>query len=65
MIVGQFGEEIKMGKFGASTNAMNGPLECNRNNKMMIIAKKRFEHYKNVLKAFNINSNPDETGCYN
>lgn len=55
--------DVKEGKFGASTNLINGNLECRGNNQDK--ARKRFEIYKIVLKSFNINEQPNETGCYN
>lgn len=58
---------VQEGRFGASTNAINGYLECtgpnaaaNRNK-----AEARFSYYKKVLIAFGINERPIEAGCYN
>ncbi|RWS12428.1 hypothetical protein B4U79_06478, partial [Dinothrombium tinctorium] len=49
--------------FGATTNAINGGLECRGPNQH--IARKRFEMYKRVLRACNIHATPIERGCYN
>lgn len=54
---------VSAGQFGVTTNAINGALECAGPYKDK--AKRRFEIYKNVLKAFSINETPIETGCYN
>jgi len=54
---------VKSGKFGSVTNAVNGQLEC-RNGLNQDRAKKRFEIYKKLLHAFNVNKKADETGCY-
>ena len=62
VIGGQYGQAVKRGQFGASTNAINGGLECRGNNQDK--AKKRFKMYKKILIAFNIQTRPDETGCY-
>ena len=50
-------------KFGASTMQINGDLECKGD--ATDIAKSRFEKYSIVLKAFHINDEPIEDGCYN
>ena len=55
--------DVKRGYFGASTKIINGGLECNGAN--TYIAKRRFTLYVSVLKAFNINEVPIESGCYN
>jgi len=49
-------------KFGATTKAINGALECTGSDQDK--AKKRFAIYTKVLKAFGVNEAPDETGCY-
>jgi len=51
------------GKFGATTNAINGYLECN-GGQYQYKAPNRFYIYKEILKAFNINEQPIEEGCY-
>ena len=43
---------------------INGELECG-NGPNVRKARKRFEIYKNILKAFNVNEEPKESGCYN
>lgn len=48
--------------FGASTQAINGALECTGWNEK---ARKRFDIYKKVLLAFNVSDEPIENGCYN
>ena len=63
VIGGQYGQGVKNGQFGSSTNAINGALECRGSNGDK--ARKRFEIYKKVLVAFNIYSTPNESGCYN
>ena len=55
---------MKAGKFGFSTLAINGGLECHGGG-YQFIGVKRFGVYKNVLKAFNVNEVPIENGCYN
>ncbi|OMJ14225.1 Acidic endochitinase SP2 [Smittium culicis] len=54
---------ISEGKFGASTNMINGALECRGSNTDK--AKKRFEIYKKVLAVFSPGTTPIESGCYN
>ena len=54
---------VSEGQFGVTTRAINGGLECG-NGPNVQTAKKRFEIYKRVLLAFNINESPIETGCY-
>ena len=54
---------VKQGFFGSSTKAINGALECNGSNSNKSLA--RFNIYKNVLIAFEINETPNERGCYN
>ncbi|CAF0901134.1 unnamed protein product [Brachionus calyciflorus] len=54
---------VKLGKFGASTNHINGFLECRGEN--LDRARKRFEFYKKILKIFGLDETPDESGCYN
>ena len=57
-------EGISKGLFGYSTLMINGELECG-NGPNVRKARKRFEIYKNILKAFNVNEEPKESGCYN
>ncbi|RNA07089.1 chitinase 4-like [Brachionus plicatilis] len=54
---------VKMGNFGSSTNRINGILECRGHN--LEKARKRFEYYTTILKIFEINEKPKESGCYN
>ena len=42
---------------------MNGKIECNGDN--LDEAKDRYEKYVVTLKAFNIEDQPIEEGCYN
>ena len=51
------------GQFGATTNAINGGLECR--GAYQATAKKRFEIYKCVLLKLSITETPNESGCYN
>ncbi|KAJ1983395.1 hypothetical protein H4R34_001309 [Dimargaris verticillata] len=52
---------VAEGKFGVTTNAINGKLECGGPNSAT--AAKRFEIYKKVLAAFQLNNTPDPSGC--
>ena len=54
---------IADGLFGVSTNAINGQLECN-GGPYQYKAMRRFDLYKNVLRAFQITDLPIESGCY-
>ena len=53
---------VSDGEFGVTTKAINGALECSGSN--YDTAKKRFEIYKIVLTAFNIDEEANENGCY-
>jgi chitinase len=55
---------VKQGFFGAGTNAINGALECNGGPNQNV-ARVRFLVYVNVLRAFNVNEQAIEFGCYN
>ncbi|RWS26331.1 hypothetical protein B4U80_05562 [Leptotrombidium deliense] len=55
--------KVQQGFFGASTNAINGDLECAGDHKDR--ARRRFELYQIVLKAFHITETAIENGCYN
>ena len=54
---------VSSGQFGVTTNAINGGLECS--GPYQDKARKRFDIYKKVLTAFNINEAAIESGCYN
>ncbi|KAJ2806608.1 hypothetical protein H4R20_001625 [Coemansia guatemalensis] len=54
---------VQAGNFGSSINKINGALECK--GAAQDKAKKRYEIYKAVLKVFDPNETPKETGCYN
>lgn len=56
--------QIRQGKFGYTTNAINGPLECKGVYKVK--AFRRFVVYSKVLEAFNIRDRfpPLQEGCY-
>ncbi|KAJ1955559.1 hypothetical protein GGI12_005532 [Dipsacomyces acuminosporus] len=54
---------VLAGNFGASINAINGPLECRGGHSDK--AKKRFVIYTAILKIFAPSEAPKETGCYN
>jgi predicted chitinase len=56
--------DVKNGRFGASTKAINGGIECNPGGKNLDAAKKRYNIYKNVLAQFGDNKDPIENGCY-
>ncbi|KAJ1949886.1 hypothetical protein IWQ62_006663, partial [Dispira parvispora] len=53
---------VKDGKFGASTKAINGDLECGGPNEEK--AHKRFELYQKVLKIIAPDEDPNPAGCY-
>jgi chitinase len=55
--------DVKNGRFGASTRAINGDLECDGNFKEK--ARKRYQIYVIVLSIFDPSSTPIENGCYN
>ena len=61
--VGTIKKVKKLGQFGSATNIINGGLECK--GPYGDKARKRYNLYIVVLKAFNINEKPIETGCYN
>ena len=50
-------------KFGVSTKLLNGKIECNGDS--FDEAKDRYVKYVLTLKAFNIEDEPIEEGCYN
>ena len=54
--------EIKDGKFGYTTMAINGPLECKGVYKVK--AFRRFVVYSQVLEALSIRDKPLQDGCY-
>ena len=53
---------VKEGKFGAATNAINGPLECVAKSNPNAVVK-RNTNYGKCLKAFGLNDAPDTSGC--
>lgn len=53
---------IARGEFGVATDAINGLLECKGPN--VHKARLRFKLYAKVLKAFKIDEEPIESGCY-
>jgi predicted chitinase len=55
---------VKTGSFGSSTSAINGAWECFGNGNATR-AMERFAVYVKVMKAFNLNETPIESGCYN
>lgn len=55
--------DVKNGKFGSSTNAINGALECRGAHQNQAYA--RFNIYKKVMLAFHLYETPIESGCYN
>ena len=56
---------VLAGQFGASTRAINGWLECSGGGYGTELARKRFQIYQNVYRAFNLPGVPVESGCYN
>ncbi|PVV01834.1 hypothetical protein BB560_003734 [Smittium megazygosporum] len=54
---------VKEGYFGASTNMINGALECKGD--FTEIARKRYKIYVKILKVLSPTSTPIENGCYN
>lgn len=54
---------VKEGRFGESTRAINGIMECN--GEYLENSKNRFRYYKKVFKLFGAKGEPDERGCYN
>ncbi|ODM90353.1 Chitinase 4 [Orchesella cincta] len=52
---------VQQGRFGASTEAINGGLECSRPGNAQ--AQKRFQIYGNVTRAFGLNGAGDSSGC--
>lgn len=56
---------VAQGRFGVTTDAINGVLECH-GGQYQDTAYKRFEMYKTVRSAFGLDPNAaDERGCYN
>jgi predicted chitinase len=53
---------VQQGKFGAATNAINGPLECVQKSNPTAV-QKRNDNYAKCLKDFGINDTPDTSGC--
>jgi len=51
-------------RFGATTRAINGYLECDLSSGHAI-ARKRFDMYRQVRNALGFGYNGDERGCYN
>jgi predicted chitinase len=51
---------VQAGQFGASTNKINGGLECNP---CRGTCNNRFTIYKNVLAAFGSSAVADNSGC--
>ena len=64
VIGGQYGQQVLNGEFGYATRAVNGGLECGSNPSNPTAARNRFQIYTKVLMAFDIDSAPIETGCY-
>lgn len=53
---------VKENKFGATTKAINGSLECNGQN--VEKSKKRYEIYMKIVKTLDISNPASEGGCY-
>ena len=58
-------KQLKYGEFGASTKGLYGEAECSLKGDNNLSAKKRYQIYLGVLRVFDINEKPIETGCYN
>lgn len=54
---------VKENKFGATTKAINGALECKGQN--VEKSKKRYDIYKKIVKILKISNPSSEAGCYN
>ncbi|XP_014279386.1 uncharacterized protein [Halyomorpha halys] len=54
---------VKKGRFGESTRAINGVVECN--GEYLENSKNRFKYYKVVFEIFGAKGKPNEKGCYN
>lgn len=54
---------VKENKFGATTKAINGALECQGSN--VDKSKKRYAIYKKAVEILNIKNPASESGCYN
>lgn len=54
---------VKAGRFGESTRAINGAVECNGQN--VDKSRKRFRYYCTVFDEFDCSGSPNECGCYN
>ncbi|CAG7719334.1 unnamed protein product [Allacma fusca] len=54
---------VQEGRFGATTRAINGGLECD--GAYQHIARQRFQNYGVVRSAFGLSGAGDERGCYN
>jgi predicted chitinase len=54
---------VSEGKFGVTTRAINGALECWGGHQDQ--ARARFEIYKKIRSAFGIDGTAIENGCYN
>ncbi|OQV15038.1 putative Endochitinase EP3 [Hypsibius exemplaris] len=52
---------VKQGKFGASINAINGPLECRGQNQEKVT--KRKEYYTNIYRVWRLSGSVDLSGC--
>jgi len=57
-------EGVSDGKFGVTTRAINGQLEC-WGGYYVERARARFEIYKKIRSAFGLPGNGNESGCYN
>lgn len=54
---------VQQGQFGASTNAINGALECGANPPNPTGRQKRFQLYGNVRRAFGLAGSGSNAGC--
>ncbi|KAI9228452.1 MAG: lysozyme-like domain-containing protein [Piptocephalis tieghemiana] len=55
-------KDATSGKFGLTTKAINGALECGKGE--VPNALKRFKIYETIYKAFKLPGKPDPSGCY-
>jgi predicted chitinase len=58
-----FAPGVQEGRFGASTRAINGNLECD--GAYQETARHRYDMYKSIRRAFGLQGDGDESGCYN
>ena len=55
-------QDVKNGKFGASINAINGPLECSVGAPGLASARTRVQYYRKIMTILG-ETNVDVSGC--